>query len=235
MDGTTWSARSRRGRAAPALACAALLTALAAGACGDGGTGPAAGASLSAGEASDLAASMDGTGNQVVGTQTGQLDVSPTTPPVTASGSAGSLSADVLSSSTTFHTLRDCRLGGTLTVDGQVDHSFDTGTGTLTADFQATVTHDGCVLPARGHRITVTGDPDLQLQAHRQRVNGLPSGLQTLSLRGAFTWEKADGTSGSCQVDLEGQLDPDAHTRTIDGTFCGHEVHESLTWDGTGG
>lgn len=235
MNGSTRTGRWRGRRTAPALAAAALLAALAAGACGEGGTGPAAGATLSAAEASDLAASMDGTGNQVVGTQTGQLDVSSATPPVTASGSVGSLSPDLLSASTTFHAQRDCRLGGTVTVDGQVDHSFDTGTGTLTADFRATVTHDGCVLPVRGHRITVTGDPNLRLQAHRQRVNGLPSGLQTLSLTGTFTWEKADGTGGSCQVDLQGQLDPDAHTRTIDGTFCGHEVHESLTWDGTGG
>jgi len=207
-----------------------------AGACGDNATGPAGGASLSAAEASDLAASMDGTGNEVVGTQTGRLDAAPGTPPVTASsGSAGSIAADVLSSSTTFHTERDCRLGGTLTVDGQVSHSLDTDTHTLTADFQGTYAHDRCVLRVRGHRITVTGNPSLTLEAHRQRVNGLPSGLQTLSLSGAFTWEKADGTSGSCDVDVQGQLDPDAHTRTVDGTFCGHDVHESLTWDGTNG
>ncbi|HKK28037.1 MAG TPA: hypothetical protein VKB18_08130 [Gemmatimonadota bacterium] len=214
--------------------------AAAVGACGGGSTGPAQG-SLSAAEARDLAATMDGSGNQVIGDQTGRLDVAARTGALadvgggTSGAGAAAPSPDVLSSSTSFHTERDCRLGGTLTVDGRVDHTYDTSTRTLTADFRATVTHDACVLTVRGHDITVTGNPNLTLEAHRMRVDGLPSGVQTLSLKGGFTWVKADGTSGSCQVDLTSQLDPDARTRTIDGTFCGHDIHESLSWDTTGG
>jgi hypothetical protein len=212
---------------------AAFGAALVAGACSGSGTGPALG-TLSADEAQALASTMDSQNNLVIGDQTRQLDVSSGLEPLSdrIAGQRG-LSATVLTSETTFHTQRDCRLGGSMTVDGQVSHSYDTDTHTLTADFQATTTHDGCVRRIRGQDITLTGNPNLQLTAHRERVNGLPSGLQTWSLQGSVTWEKADGTSGTCDIDIQGQLDPDAHTRTVDGTVCGHEIHVSISWDGT--
>ncbi len=211
---------------------AAFGAALLAAACGSGATGPVA-SSLSADEAQALATTMDTENNGVVGNQTSTLDVSPGLSPATdVSGAPGAM-ADVLTSTTTFHTVRSCRLGGSLTVDGTISHSLDTSTHTLTADFQATTTHDACIRMIRGHEITLTGNPNLQLVAHRERVDGHPDGLQTWSLKGSVNWEKADGTSGTCDIDIEGQLDPAAHTRTIDGTVCGHDVHESLTWDGT--
>lgn len=216
------------------LGVAALAAALLTGACGHSATGPA-GATLSAAEARDLATTVDGTGDTVVGDQTAQLDASPATTPLADIAATGSPAADVLTASTTFHTQRDCRLGGSLTVDGQIDHTLDTSTHTLTADFQATFTHDHCVRNVRGTDITITGAPNLQLAAHRQRVNLVLTGLQTLSLTGSFTWEKPDGTSGTCDVDIQGKLDPSTHTRTIDGTFCNTEIHQTLTWNGTSG
>ena len=219
-------------RRADLLGIAVLGMALVAGACSGSGTGPARG-SLSADESGALATTMDSENNTVVGDQTGRLDTSPGLAPLAdQTGGTPGLRATVLSSQTTFHTQRDCRLGGSLTVDGDISHTFDTDTHTLTADFQATVTHDGCVRNIRGTHITLTGNPNLQLAAHRQRVSGLPSGLQTWSLKGSVGWVKPDGTSGTCDIDIQGQLDPAAHTRTVDGTVCDHTIHSSLTWDG---
>lgn len=222
-------------RRAALLGAAALGLALVAGACSGSGTGPAR-STLSADESRALATTMDSQNNTVVGDQTGRLDTSPGLAPLSdRSGGTPGLRATVLSSETTFHTRRDCRLGGTMTVDGDISHSFDTDTHTLTADFQATVTHDGCVRNIRGTDITLTGNPNLQLIAHRERVNGLPNGLQTWSLKGSVSWTKPDGTSGSCDIDIEGQLDPSTHTRTVDGSVCGHTIHSSITWDGHNG
>lgn len=223
-----WSSNRR----AALLGVAALGIALVAGACSGSGTGPTR-ATLSADESQALAATMDTENNTVLGNQTGRLDTSPGLSPVSSqSEGIPGLRATVLSSQTTFHTQRDCRLGGSMTVDGDISHTYDTDTHTLTADFQATVTHDGCVRNIRGTQITLTGNPNLQLVAHRERVNGVPTGLQTWSLQGSVSWTKADGTSGTCDIDIQGQLDPAAHTRTIDGSVCGHTIHESLTWDG---
>ncbi|MDP2480157.1 MAG: hypothetical protein Q8W49_06630 [Candidatus Palauibacterales bacterium] len=206
--------------------------ALVAAACGGSGTGPVRG-SLSADESRALATTMDSENNTVVGDQTGRLDTSPGLARLSdGSGHMPGLRATVLSSETTFHTQRDCRLGGNLTVDGHISHTFDTDTHTLTADFQATATHDACVRKIRTTNLTLTGNPNLQLVAHRERVNGAPSGLQTWSLQGSVDWVKSDGTSGTCDIDIQGQLDPAARARTIDGSVCGHTVHESLTWDG---
>lgn len=222
-------------RHAALLGAAALGMALVAGACSGSGTGPAR-ASLSADESRALAATMDTENNTVVGDQTGRLDTSAGLAPLSdQNGSMPGPRATVLSSQTTFHTKRDCRLGGTMTVDGDISHSFDTSTNTLTADFQATVTHDGCVRDIRGTDITLTGNPNLQLAAHRERVDGAPSGQQTWSLKGSVSWTKPDGTSGTCDIDIQGTLDPATHTRTIDGSVCGNTIHESLTWNGGNG
>jgi hypothetical protein len=67
---------------------------------------------------------------------------------------------------------------------------------------------------------------------------GGPVGLQTMSHVGSVSWEKSDGTSGICDIDFQATLDPETHTRTVEGEACGRTFRRTWTWrwmDGNGG
>lgn len=144
-------------------------------------------------------------------------------------GAAGSAAADVLE----FTRTRDCRGGGTLTVQGRVERTMDRATRTVTVDSRATVTPDDCVRKLRhreGATVKISGNPNLQVEAHRKLIERRFSGLQTSTTKGSFTWERADGASGSCDVDIRAEIDPDAKTKKVTGTVCGRTVDRTWSW-----
>lgn len=126
-----------------------------------------------------------------------------------------------------FTHTRACPKGGTTTLAGRVTGQGDRETRTRTSEMTATKTDQNCSFEAgrRGVTVTVNGNPNVVLQHNMKIVNGLPTGLQTSSQKGAFTWQRSDGASGSCTVDVRSVFDPDTKTHTVSGTMCDRQIN----------
>ena len=130
----------------------------------------------------------------------------------------------------TFTRTRACPAGGQVTIAGTTTGEGDRETRSLTTTTVATKTHASCSVARRnGTSITINGNPNIVLEAHRKRVDGKPSGLQTQSQKGGYTWARSDGRSGSCEIDIASTFDPATNTRTIKGTNCGRTIDISRT------
>lgn len=123
-----------------------------------------------------------------------------------------------------------CAFGGEVTTEGTMLRTWEWESRHLTIDFSAVRTHRDCVFPVRDLTITLRGNPNVVITAHRERQMGGPLGLQTMSHVGSIDWEKSDGTSGTCEIDFHATLDPEAHTRTVEGTACGWSFRRVWTW-----
>ncbi len=126
-----------------------------------------------------------------------------------------------------FSHTRACPKGGSTTLAGRVTGEADRETRTRTSEMKATKTDQNCSFEVdrRGATVTVNGNPNIVLQHNMKIVNGAPSGLQTSSQKGAFTWQRSDGASGSCTVDVRSVFDPDAKTHTVSGTMCDRQIN----------
>lgn len=141
-----------------------------------------------------------------------------------ASGSSGSASAVPTTFSNGFDVTRQCPKGGDVQIKGTINGTGDRATHSVTLDATAIRTDHACAFQTRRGILTVTGDPNIVLTSHVNIVNGLPSGLQTATHEGAFTWARG-GLSRRCTVDITSQFDPATHTATVTGTFCGMDVN----------
>jgi hypothetical protein len=139
-----------------------------------------------------------------------------------------------------FTRTRSCALGGDVVVEGTLTREWVAETRHVTVDVAATKTHVDCTFPVRsgvetesGEPITITlnGNPNVVITAHREREQGYFVGLQTMSHVGSVAWEKSDGTTGTCEIDIQAVIDPDAQTRTVTGTVCDRSFERSWTWD----
>jgi len=139
-----------------------------------------------------------------------------------------------------FTRTRTCALGGEVVVEGTLIREWVAETRHVTVDVSATKTHVDCSFPVRsgaetesGEAITITlnGNPNVVLTAHREREQGYFVGLQTMSHVGSVAWEKSDGTSGTCEIDIQAVIDPDAQTRTVTGTVCDRSFERTWSWD----
>lgn len=126
-----------------------------------------------------------------------------------------------------FSHTRACPKGGSTTLAGRVTGEADRETRTRTSEMKATKTDQNCSFEVdrRGATVTVNGNPNIVLQHNMKIVNGAPNGLQTSSQKGAFTWQRSDGASGSCTVDVRSVFDPDAKTHTVSGTMCDRQIN----------
>lgn len=135
-----------------------------------------------------------------------------------------------------FAVTRTCPLGGNVTLAGTVRREVNRETLTVTSHLNATSTPAACTYALRdGVTIAITGNPHIAIEAHRRRVAGRPSGVQTMTHRGSFTWSRSTGESGTCAVDITATVDPEARTRTVRGTFCGRTIERRITWNTTTG
>ncbi|MFQ5889645.1 MAG: hypothetical protein ACE5JR_06290 [Gemmatimonadota bacterium] len=212
----------------------ALVGAIATAACGndDAATGPSA-AGLSAAEAEALALDFDGTGIEMIG---GEIAAGGGSAAVSPSLSLSpSPVFDLIVTDITFTRTRSCPLGGEVELAGEMHRERDTDTNTLTVEFEADKTPDHCSYAIPSGTISISGNPNIAISGFRMRVNGVPTGLQTTTYVGSFTWEKSAGASGTCEVDISSVLDPENHTRTVSGTFCGRIVDRTVTWDASAG
>ncbi|HEV2150497.1 MAG TPA: hypothetical protein VGR37_24065 [Longimicrobiaceae bacterium] len=201
----------RRQHSLLALAAAALLAA----GCERSATSPGD-ASLGSADAALLAQELDALSGAVLGGQVGSW----------VGLSVGS-SAEPVPVERTFTATRPCPAGGSVAVSGSMKGEIDRAARSLTLETTATKTQSACAFPARrsgGAVLTVTGNPSITVRSAHRVVNGLPSGPQTVSQTGGFTWSASDGRSGACTLDVTSTLEPASRTLTVKGTMCGHTV-----------
>jgi hypothetical protein len=188
-------------------------------ACSDA-TGPAS-ATLSADEAQALGVSMAGVTSDALG----EAFVGPGS----ANLVAGDARADVVQSSETFSRSRACPSGGTVTVSGTRQGTFDTSAKTGTWSETATRVDAACAHTVRsGVVITVTGGPNVALTSSHSRTAGV-AGVWTHTEKGAFDWTRGEGRSGHCTVDVTSTFDPATHTLHVAGTICNRTFDRTVT------
>ena len=203
------------------LVCSAgLILALAA--C-DQSTGPPTG--ISQADANQLAADMDAV--STLGTSDFGLGPSFSIG-VDASGSSASVSAVPIAINNTFTVTKQCPKGGQVAIAGTTVGTGDQATRSLTLEVNATRTDTNCAFETRNGTLTLNGNPNIAYKGNLNIVNGAPSGLQTQTHKGSFTWARVGG-SGTCDVDLTSSFDPATHTVTVTGSFCGHAVNVTRT------
>lgn len=130
-----------------------------------------------------------------------------------------------------FTHTRACPKGGTTTFAGRVTGEVDPDTRTRTSEMRATKTDQNCAFEAgrSGVTVTVNGNPNIVIQHSMKIVNGVPSGLQTASQKGGFTWKRSDGAPGNCAVDVQSVFNPETRTYTISGTMCDRTINVAHT------
>ena len=205
------------------LVCSAAIV-VAAAACSDS-TGVNAG--ISQADANQLAADMD--------------NVATLSPTDFGPGVSFSIGVDQVASAgaatttlapfpinTTFTVTKQCPRGGQVVIDGSIVGTGDRTTHSLTVDANATRTDTNCAFDTKDGVLTINGNPNLKFTGHVNIVNGVPTGPQTQTHKGSFTWSRTGG-SGTCDVDITSTYDPSTHTLTITGSFCGHQINVTKT------
>jgi hypothetical protein len=190
-----------------------ITIALLAAACGDGPVGVSEGP-LDAAAATFLASQISGLGVATVDDETAQLAVAPAGEGLQASEVAGP----------GFLRARSCPAGGQLEIDGEISFSFDGET--LSVSFEALKTMNDCAFERSEELFVVNGS--VEISGSRTKLAGEPFGLQETHIEGAVTiLVESTGEERSCEIDITSVADPEAGTREVTGTFCGHEVGEN--------
>ena len=210
----------------PLLLCSAAGLLFAVAAC-DSSTGPSQ-SSMSASDAAQLASDMDdASANAFAGFVVGGSFTIVTTPGATNNASAPT----PIDRQFTFTTA--CPKGGNVTIAGHTTGTADRAVGNFTTETNATRTDAACAFAARdGSVITITGNPNIAYHSSFNFVAWQPSGLQTQSYKGSFTWTRGTTGSGTCDVDVSSEFDPSKHTVTVKGTFCGRIINVTRTRGG---
>ena len=199
------------------MAAAALLTSTLA-ACGDGGTGPGdADPRLSQAELAAMNRAILGVGTGVA--ETGAASASSARASRSDAGAPGTGGFAF-----TFDNTVPCPPGGTVRAAGVLNGAWNgtAQTAELSSDFA--VTHATCGVQADdGGVIRINGSPDIDFTL---RAAANASGLTSLVLteKGAFTWDRGAGNSGTCTVDVTAELIPATGQVRLTGTFCGWNV-----------
>lgn len=181
--------------------------------------------SISQADANQLAADMDAV--STLGTSDVGLGPSFSIG-VDGSGSSASVSAVPIAINNSFSVTKQCPKGGQVAIVGTTIGSGDRETHSLTLETNATRTDTNCAFETRHGILTLNGNPNIAYKANLNIVNGAPSGLQTQTHKGSFTWARVGG-SGTCDVDLTSSFDPETRTVTVTGSFCGHIVNVTRT------
>jgi hypothetical protein len=142
---------------------------------------------------------------------------------------AATASFDLRADASTFERTRACPAGGNVTVTGTVERAIDRATQSGTLAVNAKRVENACAFQQRnGVTVTVTGQPSTSMAAKQTFEKGVP-GVLTQTQKGAFSWARSNGKSGTCTVDLALTFDPATRTVTVKGTFCGRSVDETRT------
>jgi hypothetical protein len=205
------------------VCCAGLLMAVAA--C-DQSTGLSD--AITQDDANQLAADMDAV--STLGTS--DFGLGPSFSVSVGDGSATSVVSAPVPINNTFSVTKLCPEGGQVVIAGTTIGTGDRTTHDLTLETNATRTDTNCAFQTRRGVVTLNGNPNIAYKGNVNIVAGVPSGLQTQTHKGSFTWARTGGASGTCDVDLTSSYDPATHTVTVTGTFCGHTVNVTRTRGG---
>lgn len=142
---------------------------------------------------------------------------------------AGTATFDRVSGASTFERTRTCPAGGSVIVTGSVERAIDRATQSGTLAVNSKRVENACAFQQRdGIIVTVTGQPNTSMTARQSFDKGVP-GVLTQTQKGAFSWTRSNGKSGTCTLDLTSAFDPATRTATVSGTFCGRSVNETRT------
>ena len=200
-------------RALPCGLAAVLLLA----ACGD-----------PAGPDADLTrADAEALATELHGVAAGVMEGSLVFPSFSTAGGGGVLATVTRNES--FTRTVQCPGGGNVEVQGRVTSTVDHATRTATRVTEATRVENACVVSVRdGATMTLNGAPSTAMRAEHGVANGVP-GKHTMTQKGAFTWKRSTGQSGTCSIDVVSVHDPATRTSTVNGTVCGRTVSVTRT------
>ena len=129
----------------------------------------------------------------------------------------------------TFERSRPCHDGGTLTITGTSESSWDAGAVTLDVASSGTKARVDCAhVRDDATLITLNGTADWTHERHY--LDHAPTGTWVTTYIGEFDWTRGTGGSGNCSYELTRTVDTAANTRTLIGTSCGNPVDRSGTW-----
>ncbi len=136
-----------------------------------------------------------------------------------------------------FSLTRDCFISGSVLVEGTVSRTVELDPLYVVLDAAGTKTHDKCTLARRygegiddPETITITGNPNIAITLHREWGLQMLMAMMTTQYVGGFTWERSNGDSGQCELDLTVTIDPANSVRTAKGTVCGEDIDKSWPW-----
>jgi hypothetical protein len=212
----------RSSRLPTAFAALALLTA----ACGDGPTATS-GDPLTEAEVMEIAQDVfNGVGEMFSG------NIGPQRSAVLPAGLHLSIMAPV-PFNVTVNESGPCEGGGTASVSGSIEGSFDDQTGAGDVGFDVTQDAENCVITGATHSYTVSGDPDLHLTGSFETDGGTTfSG--SFSLVGGLSFEVNDGRTGTCGVDVTVTVSATgtSFSGTVSGTMCGVTLNNEVSFGG---
>jgi len=179
---------------------------------------------LSASDLDDLAAIALATDEMTVEEFNAEFDAMAVT---RASGALGEPEQPTVTERS-FSRSRPCPGEGTFHVEGTIVRSYWPASAVLEAEASGSRTRTDCVFP-RGE-LTVTVNSTSNWEIVRRRVEGLPDGPQTSDYSGSFSFVRSDGHERSCEFEIHVVRDPEAGTRTVEGTMCETRFSRTVTW-----
>lgn len=154
----------------------------------------------------------------------------------TASGSSG-IAADLIPSGASYAasswsiTLANksvpCPQGGTTTVSIDGSGTVDQTTHSLQANITGSQQPNQCGFMTKGKVVVLTATSPITTTVALNIVNGVPVGLQTVTVNGNFSYTLNGGASQSCSVDYTAASDYTKNTSTVTGTFCNTTLNYS--------
>ena len=158
----------------------------------------------------------------------GDVGASALSPSYSLSPSDATPLASVNAVNRSFTNTRSCPVSGSVTIAGTVVGTSDPVAHNLSVTGTATKTDAACAFNTKNGVATINGNPNVAMTATINVVAGKPTGLQTMTHKGSFTWAR-NGKTGTCNVDVTSVYDPAAGTFTVTGTMCGRTINTSRT------
>lgn len=132
----------------------------------------------------------------------------------------------------TFTVTRSCPAGGSVTISGKVEGEIDRETRSGTLAESRTISLDDCARQLRRGTITLNTADDAPITVNGQVTvqNGVHV-AGSFTKQGTFQWNRSNGDSGSCTIDLTitWSRQGNTFTHTVKGTVCGRTVERTIT------
>ena len=137
--------------------------------------------------------------------------------------------AGVITDERSFGRSRPCPAGGTFEVEGSMTRTIDQETRTMELEASGGSAATDCSFLRQDLTVTINGASEWDV--FRRRVDGALDGLQTAHHAGSWTVIRSDGEERSCSYSITVVRDPDAGTRTVEGTMCDTSFRRVVGWN----